>query len=208
MSDPEPIAWPLAELLAEAEHNPCIFGLHFRLLEPWWLRSQRSMARKGCSWPSRLEMGTTSRLLPVRPSWRHAVNTNTVVAIFGGRDGRCARQKRAGDVDRKVDAMPSLRHAAPTYPHRSRHVAAVRELLHRSRARRARDLSPASPPGLPLLLAGSASRIRQPAAHFHRIRLFLVLFDDLGSECRPLLRNDQEPPRARTEKLRGPARQQ
>ena len=41
---------------------------------------------------------------------------------LGGRDGCCVRQKRPGDVDRKADAMPSLRHAAPTNPDRSRHI--------------------------------------------------------------------------------------
>ena len=44
--------------------------------------------------------------------------------------------------------------------------------------------------GLSRLLAGSASRICQPIAYFHRIRRFLVLFHDLGGACRALSRND------------------
>src|SRR4029077_1305309 len=47
------------------------------------------------------------------------------------------------------------------------------------------------------------TRVRElisPRAHFHRIRLFLILIDDLGGACRALLRNGQEPLRAWTEK--------
>ena len=45
--------------------------------------------------------------------------------------------------------------------------------------------------GLRRLLPGAAAGVRQPGAHFHRVRVFLVVFDVLGRARAPVLRNDQ-----------------
>src|SRR5690349_15171273 len=85
---------------------------------------------------------------------------------------------------------------------RPRHVAAVREHPVTTAARR--DGAILSAPCLRLrsLLPGSAQSICKSSAHLRGIRIFFVLFDDLGRSCQVLLRNDCEAARPLAEKPR------
>ena len=62
--------------------------------------------------------------------------------------------------------------------------------LARRAARRDGAVLPAARAGLRRLLPGPARGVREPGAHLPRIRLFLVLLDDLGRARAALLRDD------------------
>ena len=94
----------------------------------------------------------------------------------GGRGQHGSRQQRSTCLP-----VPILWHAPSSPGGRPRHVAAVRELPDRGAARRDGAVLPAARLGVRRVLPRAAQRVRDGRGDLHRVRLLLVVLDELAA---------------------------